>query len=399
MFASGFWNQISTASSGLQLLLVTSMAGLAYIYAGYPLLVLYQAKRTTKAGGRRSESIELDRATVSVVIVAHNEARTLPRKIQSLLQSKNAWRIREILIGSDGSTDGTEQALADLKEPCVKVISFSERRGKPSVLNDLVPTCASELVLLADARQLFDSECVDRLVERFKDPTVGIVSGELVLRTESQESAAATGIGFYWRYEKFIRRCESQWRGVPGATGACYMLRKELFQPIPPATILDDVAIPMLAITRGYRCLFEPAAVVFDQPSKSTGQESVRKRRTIAGVAQLARLYPRWLLPWRNPLWFEYISHKMLRLASPILMALTFFVNVALAEFPLYRFLLLTQMAFYTAAFVGWCYQATGRGSRLFGPPLMFVTLNVTTAAAIWDAMFSRYRVVWQKTM
>lgn len=391
--------QIMTASSGLQLLLAASLTVLAYIYAGYPLLLWYYAKRNSKAVPSPAEADGMDNATISVVIVAHNEARTLPKKIQSLLASSNAWRIREILIGSDGSTDDTDRALAELKEPRVKVISFSDRRGKPSVLNDLVPKCESGYVLLADARQHFDSECIDRLLARFKDPMVGVVSGELILRTESHESAAAAGIGFYWRYEKFIRRCESQWRGVPGATGACYMLRKELFQPIPTATILDDVAIPMQAITRGYRCLFEPAAVVFDQPSKSTGQESVRKRRTIAGVAQLACLFPHWLLPWRNPLWFEYISHKMLRLASPALMAVTLFANIALVELPFYRFLLLTQMAFYTSAFVGWCYQAAGRGSRLFGPPLMFVTLNLTTAAAIWDAMFSRYRVVWQKTM
>lgn len=399
MSASALWMQIMTASSGLQFLLGTSLGVLAYIYVGYPLLVWYRSRRNAKAIDDHSSPIKMQDATVSVVIVAHNEARILPRKIQSLLASENAWRIREILIGSDGSTDGTDRVLAELHEPRVKLISFSERRGKPSVLNDVVPKCQSDYVLLADARQLFDSKCLDRLLAQFEDPSVGVVSGELILRTESQESTAAAGIGFYWRYEKFIRRCESQWRGVPGATGACYMLRKELFQPIPPATILDDVAIPMQAITRGYRCLFEPQAVVFDEPSKSTGQESVRKRRTIAGVAQLACLFPQWLLPWKNPLWFEYISHKMLRLASPVFMALTLIANLALAELPLYRLLLLTQMAFYTSAFVGWCYQAAGRGSRLFGPPLMFVTLNVTTAAAIWDALFSRYRVVWQKTM
>jgi len=389
-----------TTSGVLQLLFFTCLAVLIYIYAGYPLLVWSRARARARTGRNiGGPSTDVGEAIVSVVIVAHNEARTLPRKIRSLLASENAVRIREILIGSDGSTDETERVLAELNEPRVKVIGFNERRGKPSVLNDLVPRCQSELILLADARQLFDPKCIERLIAQFADPTVGVVSGELVLRAESTESTAAAGIGFYWRYEKFIRRCESLWRGVPGATGACYMLRKPLFQPIPPATILDDVAIPMQAVVRGYRCLFEPEAIVFDEPSKSTGQESVRKRRTIAGVAQLACLFPQWLLPWRNPLWFEYMSHKMLRLASPVFMALTLLTNVALVDLPLYRFLLLTQTAFYTSAFVGWCYQATGRGSRLFGPPLMFVTLNVTTAAAIWDALFARYRVVWQKTV
>lgn len=380
---------------GLQLTFWTSLAVLAYVYAGYPLLVWIRSKTCrTKPGLKDTGDLPF---SLSIVIVAHGESRTLPAKIRSLLNSAGADRIREILIGSDGSTDNTVQVVTALNEPKVRVFDFRERRGKPSVLNDLVPMCQSELVLLADARQLFDPNCIDRLIAHFADPTVGVVSGELVLRSDINQSTAAAGIGFYWRYEKFIRRSESQGRGVPGATGACYMLRKELFQPIPPATILDDVVIPMQAVARGYRCLFEPTALVFDEPSKSTRHESIRKRRTIAGIAQLVGLFPQWILPWRNPLWFEYVSHKLLRLTSPVFMVLTLATNCCLLDQPGYRVLLVLQTGFYAAAMIGWCYQLAGRGSRLFGPPLMFVTLNLTTIAALWDALSGRYRVTWQK--
>ncbi len=387
-----------TTNTGLQLLYWICLAVLVYIYAGYPILAWIRSR------GRRSRTMPAyadDGAggpSVSIVIVAHNEARTLPRKIRSLLESTCAERICEIWIGSDGSTDDTRRVIAELNEPRVKLVEFAARRGKPSVLNDLVPQCRAEIVLLADARQVFDPQCIARLLAHFNDETVGVVSGELVLRCEGTQTTAAAGIGFYWRYEKFIRRCESRGRGVPGATGACYAIRKSLFQSIPPATILDDVAIPMQAVARGYRCLFEPEALVFDEPSKSTRQEAVRKRRTIAGVAQLVRLFPQWLLPWRNPLWFEYVSHKLLRLGSPLFMVLIMAANLGLLQMPIYRVLLIVQLAFYMAALVGWCYQLAGRGSSLFGPPLMFVTLNLTTAAALWDALFARYRVTWQKT-
>ncbi|MBS0205174.1 MAG: glycosyltransferase family 2 protein [Planctomycetes bacterium] len=386
-----------TTSITLQLLFWTSLIVLFYIYVGYPIVCWSRMRRDT-VPLERDKSILDDDRKVSIVIVAHNEARTLPRKIHSLLQSNGAGRIREILIGSDGSTDGTRQVLEQIGDPRVRYCHFAERRGKPSVLNDVIPLCQSEFVLLADARQVFDPDCLQRLLAHFCDPTVGVVSGELVLRGDANQTAAAAGIGFYWRYEKFIRHCESRGRGVPGATGACYMLRKNLFQPIPASTILDDVAIPMQAVTRGYRCLFEPGALAFDEPSKSTRQESIRKRRTIAGAAQLVGLFPQWLIPWQNPLWFEYVSHKLLRLASPVFVALALATNLTLLAFPMYQVLMLAQSAFYVAAVVGWSYQATGRGSRLFGPPLMFVTLNLTTAAALWDALFARYRVTWQKT-
>ena len=380
----------------LQMSYWCSLAMLAYIYVGYPLLAWARCRRSTNVPEQAPTSETS--AEVSIVIVAHNESRSLPAKIRSLLNSTGAERIREILIGSDGSTDDTAEVIARLHEPRVRVVNFPDRRGKPSVLNDLVPQCQAGIVLLADARQMFDPHCLQRLLRHFSDPIVGVVSGELVLRRDESQTTAAAGIGFYWKYEKFIRQCESRGRGVPGATGACYAIRKDLFCPIPESTILDDVAIPMQAVVRGYRCLLESGARIFDEPSQSTRQESIRKRRTIAGVAQLARLFPQWLLPWRNPLWFEFVSHKLLRLVSPLLIAQVLVSNLCLLELPLYRVLLMTQLGFYAAALVGWCYQVSGRGSRLFGPPLMFVALNLTTAAAIWDALFARYRVTWQKT-
>ena len=377
----------------LQILFWLSVLGLGYIFAGYPLVAWWQSRSGWST--RVKQNVE---RPVSIVIVAHNEARTLPKKLLSLLASTRAEWIREILIGSDGSTDDTAQVLAAIADPRVKLFPFASRRGKPAVLNELVPQCQSEFVLLADARQEFAPDCIERLLENFTDPNMGVVSGELVLRTSAGSTDAAQGIGFYWKYEKFIRRCESQWRGVPGATGACYAIRKSLFRPIPEQTILDDVVIPMQAVTSGFRCVFEPAAQVFDEPSQSSGQESVRKRRTIAGVAQLIRLFPEWLSPAHNPLWFEYVSHKLLRLLAPLLMVLALATNLMLLNSPVYWFLLNVQAVFYVSAAMGWLFQQRGRRSSLFGPSLMFVTLNLTTTLALWDAFRANYRVTWQKT-
>ena len=376
----------------LQTVFWISVIGLAYIFAGYPLLVWFCALKFRKPVTNASQPRK-----VSVVIVAHNEARNLPRKLTSILACVRSEWIEEILIGSDGSTDDTVQVLEQFPDPRVHVIDFKQRRGKPSVLNDLIPRCKGDIVLLADSRQDFDSRCVEKLLANFEDPKIGVVSGELVLRSQAGESTAAKGIGFYWKYEKFIRKCESGFRGVPGATGACYAIRKSLFQPIPEQTILDDVAIPMQAVVQGYRCLFEPLAMIYDLPSGSTKQESIRKRRTIAGAAQLIRLYPSWIWPTRNPIWLEFVSHKLLRLVSPLLLVAALLTNACLLEFSAYRILLILQIAFYTAAAIGWLYQFLGRKAALFGAPLMFVTLNLTTVLALWDAARSRYRVTWQK--
>jgi cellulose synthase/poly-beta-1,6-N-acetylglucosamine synthase-like glycosyltransferase len=371
-----------------------SVATVAYIYAGYPLLVGILCRLRPRSVSKASVN-----CSVSVVLAAHNEARRIVPRLNNLLSLHGAEAIREILVGSDGSTDETPALVQTCTDPRVRLIAFPVRRGKAAVLNDLISRCTGDVVLLTDARQEFAPDCLQALLANFADPTVGVVSGELVLRTTTTTTTAAAGIGSYWRYEKWIRRCESRFRGVPGATGACYALRRAFFRPIDENTLLDDVAIPMHIVCQGFRCVFEPAAIAWDDPARTPTQEAIRKRRTIAGAVQLLRLYPQWLNPRCNPLWWEYVSHKVARLTSPGWLMLALASNAALAAYPLYRVLFVAQLAFYAAAVCGWCYQQLGRRSQLFGPFLMFLILNLTTIRALWDALRSRYDVTWKKAL
>ncbi len=376
-----------------QLIFWLSILGVAYIFVGYPLLV-FALSRLRPLRTKKAVNVE----PVSVVIVGFNEAVRLPAKIASVLASDDAQLIRELIVASDGSTDDTTSVINALNDPRIRLISFADRRGKPSVLNDVLPQCQSDLVVLMDARQEVDRAAIKELAANFADPTVGVVSGELVFRSEGDVSTVSKGIGIYWRYEKFIRKCEGRFRSVPGATGAIYALRRSLFRPIPPQTILDDVVIPMQAVTAGYRCLFEPLAIAFDQPSDSTAKESIRKRRTIAGAAQLIVNHPAWLLPWRNPIWFEFVSHKLMRLVSPLLLLVAATANLLLSSHPIYVVLLMWHAAFYASALIGWSFQRAGQRSVLFGAQLMFVALNATTVAALLDALRGRFRATWQRT-
>ena len=378
----------------LQTLFWLSLSGLAYVYLGYPLLVRVLSRIRPL---RRVRQPADPSQKVSVVIACHNDAECIRVKLNELLWSEQADVVREILIGSGGSTDHISDEIAAIGDKRVRLVEFPDRRGKPAVLNDLIPQCSCEIVVLCDARQVLSERAIPALLANFADPSVGVVSGELMFRDIGNESTAGRGIGAYWRYEKMIRKSEACFRSVPGATGALYAIRKSLFQPIGQATLLDDVVIPMQAVVGGSRCVFEPEAIAWDDPSASLGQEAVRKRRTIAGAAQLLLDHPSWLLPWKNPIWFEFISRKVLRLASPAMLCMVAVTNVLLAADPLYRLLLIFHVSFYCSALAGWVLQKTGRPSSLFGVQLMFLTLNVTTVAALWDALRGRFRVTWQK--
>lgn len=363
-----------------------SAIGVIYLYLGYPAWVWLMARMRPRPVRKAPYG-----GLCSVVVAAHNEAETLPRKLASLLASADGERIGEVLVGSDGSDDGTVQAVEALRDKRVRVVTFPERRGKAAVLNDLVPQCRSEVVVLTDARQEIEPGALAALLANFADERVGVVSGELVFRGGGT-TVAARGVGFYWRYEKFIRRSESRFGSVPGATGALYAMRKELFRPIHVDSLLDDVAIPMQAIVGGARCVFESGAVVYDRPAESVAAENIRKRRTIAGNAQLIALYPGWLLPWRNPIWFQYVSHKLGRLLSPFFLLGALCASALLAREPAYAVLLSGQVLFYAVALAGRVFPI-----RTCAAATMFVSLNVTTLMALADAAAGRFNVKWER--
>ncbi|MEI6516279.1 MAG: glycosyltransferase, partial [bacterium] len=350
------------------LAVVICIAGLTYIYVGYPVLIWVLARMCTRAGVRRGGGGALQ---CSVVIAAYHEGLALNRKVESILQSRDLDAVREIVIGLDGPPiegDPTSEQLELIARhkvedsdkrggsgriPRIRVVSFPERRGKAALLCELVPMASADILVMMDARQVIHPEAIRQLLANFTDESVGVVSGELVFVSGKEPPVPGVvqqGVGVYWLYEKFIRRCEGRFRSVPGATGALYAIRRNLFRPIPAGTLLDDVAIPMQAVEQGSRCVFEPGAEVYDAPAETAGREAVRKRRTIAGVVQLMCIYPRWMLPWHNPIWFEYVSHKLLRLCSPLLLAGLLISNLMVLAQPAFQLLLALQGVFYLLA-------------------------------------------------
>lgn len=376
-----------------QILFWVATAGVVYIFAGYPVLITVLAKLFP-----RSPQVEGEVLPFSILITACNEEATLKNKLDNIFASKMSEKIVEVLVASDGSTDRTCEIVRLYNDSRVQLHHFNERRGKPAMLNDVVPQCQSEIVVLMDVRQMLSHDALVNLVQNFNDETIGVVSGELVFREDEGKTTASQGVGFYWKYEKFIRKNESLFASVPGATGAFYGIRKNLFQPIPEQTLLDDVQIPMQAVVQKKRCIFEPRAVIYDTPSQSTQQESIRKRRTIAGAAQLILMNPSWLLLWKNPIWMQYLSHKVARIFSPLLLIIVAVTNLLLWQSQFYRTLLILQILFYFAAILGWVFQKMGKRSRLLGPFLMFLSLNITTLFALWDAARGKFRVTWQRS-
>ena len=352
-----------------------------YTYALFPLLLMLRA-----GGGRESVPPRPDDwPPVSIVIAARDEARCLPGKLASLAALDYPPGRLETVIVSDGSSDGTVALLtaAAADDPTIELVHYPVAAGKPTALNAGVARASGEVIVFMDARQTVSPNAVRALVTRLGDPSVGVVSGELMILGgegggEGGEGGEAVSIGLYWRYEKWIRRTESRLFSTTGASGALYAIRRAHWSELPADVLLDDFDVPIRLLGHGLRTVFEPAAKAFDRTEAAIAGEFRRKVRTLAGNFQSFRRHP-WLFdPRRNPVWWQFLSHKVFRLFVPYAL-LGAFATAALGDTPLLRTMFWLQALFYASA-LGGCVGVDNRLSRF---ARTFVQLN---AAAVLGA-------------
>ncbi len=364
---------------------------LAYTHFGYPLLIAAWARRV-RPSVDRGDALP----AVSILVVAHNEAHLIEARIRNLLALDYPREKLDLMIASDGSTDGTAERARACEAEGLRVFAFTGRRGKAAVLNELVPQARAAIVTLADARQEFEPGALRALVAPFQDERAGAVSGELVLQS-GNDRRLGQGVGLYWRYEKWIRGNEARADSTVGTTGAIYAIRRDLFEPIPPETILDDVLVPMRIVRQGYRALFEPRARALDRVSARPADEFQRKVRTIAGNFQLFA-QERWLLdPRQNRIWFQTASHKALRLLTPLLLGAILLSSLALHGDWIARAALVGQAAFYGAALAAHALRDGRRKTPLLTVPYITCLLAVATVVALGRFTVGRQAVTWHK--
>lgn len=375
----------------LEIVLYSSIAVLGYTYLGYPLLLAVWV-RYGRIPVHKAEATP----SVTVVIAVWNEALRIKDRLTDCLAQEYPEQCLNIVVVSDGSTDGSAEVVKSIGSSRVKLVALEKRMGKAVALNHGMMAADGEIIVYTDARQKFSSTAVRELVQNFTDPTVGAVTGELVLEESLDKGSRSHAGGLYWKVEKWIRKNEGAIDSVIGATGAIYAIRRSLYSSLPPGTILDDLLTPMQIAMRGLRVVFEARALAYDVVPSNYRAEFSRKVRTLAGNYQAISLCPGLLLPWRNRLFFQFISHKICRLIAPLCMILLLLANCGLRSGWL-ELLLLAQIAGYGLALIGWGFRTIGIHDRWTSPAFTFCMLNV--AAMLGAIQFFRSRaIVWEKT-
>ena len=364
-----------------------SAAVISYAYVGY-LIWLWLRAQWRPCPAQRGFCQKL----VSVVMVVRNEEAVLARKVSNLLALDYPGNDFQVVVVSDGSTDSTESILREFaRNPHVHVLLNQLPGGKAAGLNAGMTAAQGDIVVFTDARQEIETEAIRLLVENFADPEVGAVSGELMLG-DPASGETGRGMGLYWQIEKRVRELEAATGSVVGATGAIYAVRRDLVVEVPPDTILDDVFIPMHVARQGFRVLFDERARAWDRPDLGTQREFRRKVRTLTGNYQLVQLAP-WLLRKENPLRFEFISHKLLRLVVPFAL-LAALVAAALAPGSFYRVAFWAQIGIYALGLLGFAGWNLGPLSRLSNVAYTLVALNAAALLAFVN-LVTGHKTVW----
>jgi poly-beta-1,6-N-acetyl-D-glucosamine synthase len=375
-------------------LLWISLTLVFYVYAIYPLLIAAAAMGRRRISAPEIPEGELPR--IAVTIPASNEERWIARKIENTLALDYPHEKLRVIVASDGSTDRTSEIAQQYARRGVELIEFPSRIGKQEVLNRAIPQIAEEIVILTDANALLDPLAAQRLVRHFADPRIGCVAGRRVCAVQDR-SAPSLGESIYWRYESWIKSSESRVHSATCADGQIYAVRRAAVARVEKGG--EDFLIPMTMVSRGYRFVFEPEAVALVPAAAGLESEFHRKIRSHACFLLNAWLLRRLLVPGRSPVWWQLLSHHVLRMTVPPAMACALFTSVMLAESShFYAALFVAQGLFYGLAAVGYFLAQHGCRPKIFYIPFYFTFAQFALGVAWWRWARGRHDFAWQRT-
>jgi cellulose synthase/poly-beta-1,6-N-acetylglucosamine synthase-like glycosyltransferase len=292
---------------------LAALLALAIIWLGYPCAIRL-------LGGLRPEAAPTAQlpTAVSVILATCEDAKMVRDRVANLLATDHPPSLIEVIVALDATNARTSpDELAEIDER-VRVVPGDGPGGKSATLNAGVRAARYPVLVFADSAQRFEQDAIPALVSGLSDPRVAAVSGMLELPGSHGRLNLAER---YWRLERWLRKWEAQVHSCVGVTGAIYAMKRELWQPLPANLILDDVYLPMRLVLDGGRIGFTDQARARDVRRFAPAQEYRRKVRTLTGVIQVCAWLPAVLNPMRNPLWLQFVFHKLLRLLTPYLAA------------------------------------------------------------------------------
>ncbi len=372
---------------------------IAISYLLYPLFIVFYSKIKPL----RLQEEENYCPTISIIIAAYNEELVLEETIENFLQLEYPKEKIEIIIGSDCSTDKTNEIIKKLENKypdIIRGIIFNQRRGKSIVLNDLVKEAKNDILVFSDANTIYQKNALKEMLKYYKDEKVGGVSGRLILLNSKEAEKAGNKENVYWDFETQLKIAEGKLGILIGANGGIYSIRKFLYDPIPDnIPVTDDLFISLTVLLKKYYLLYEKNATAIEYNAPDINIEHKRKIRfNKSNIKSLVYLY-KLLSPKYGLASFSFFAHKIIRWLSPILFIIIFISNLLILENNLfYKIFFILQIIFYFLSFMGYILNKLKINISIFSLPYYFTLIHLGLLKGLLQALFTKGTGVWEPT-
>ncbi|QEM09913.1 glycosyltransferase family 2 protein [Mucilaginibacter rubeus] len=386
----------------MKIILAISLFIVFYTFVGYGifLYIIIRIKRVFKGTKALPAENSDTLPSCTLIIAAYNEEYFIEEKIKNSLQLNYPEGKLKLLFVTDGSSDKTPDIIAGY--PQIQLLHKPERAGKIAAVHRAMEYVDTDAVVFTDANTFLNKDALIKICRHYSDATVGAVAGEKRVHIDENADASAAGEGFYWKYESALKKWDSELYSVVGAAGELFSVRRSLYQPVEPDTVLDDFMISMLIAAKGYRIVYEPEAYATETASENVSEELKRKVRIAAGGIQSILRLKKLFNPFPYPvLSFQYVSHRVLRWTiTPFLLILSFILTVVLALKPNetdMQLLLLAQVLFYILALLGLLMEKRQLRIKVLFIPYYFCVMNYAVLAGIIRYFSTKQSAVWEK--
>lgn len=386
-------------TTGFILLFIIPVILVFYTYVAFPAILCLYGRRRKRAPVPLL--IPETWPEVTILISAYNEEAVLAEKLESIVSADYPDHLKKVLVGSDGSHDATVRVASEFaaRHPWIQVMDFDVRRGKPSVINDLVGMASSEIIVLTDANVIFDKQVLKHLVKHFSEEKTGLVGANILNKGIKPDGISHQEMSYIQR-ENRIKYYEGLlWGTMMGPFGGCYAMRKNLFQPVPDNYLVDDFFICMHIILKGYACINELEAVCYEDVSNDIFQEYIRKARISAGNFQNLSSFRKLLLRPFSPSGFCFLSHKVLRWFTPFfILASTAGLGIMTDAHPVYGYLFAAEVFLIFSPLIDWLLGISGIHIRFLRFVAYFSFMNLALLKGFFRYVSGIHSNVWTPT-
>jgi len=339
---------------------------------------------------------------VSIIISVFNEEKVIEKTIRNFLQSDYDLSKIEFVIGSDSSTDSTNEIISELQKeiPSIKFFPFPKRRGKSCVLNDLVNEASSEILIFSDANTIYHRDAINNLVKYYVDPIVGGVSGKLNLIEFEEFIHSGSQEIKYWNFETWLKEKEGKIGKLIGANGGIYSLRKKYFVQIPTEyPIVDDFYLSLKVLEQNRDFLYIKDAEAEELTAPNLMAEFKRKIRGNANILSTIKTIKKLLNPSFGVISYSLWSHKLIRWFTPIILLLIFIINLFLyqtGEFFQYFFTI--QLLLYFLGLLGYILNKLNFRVQPLLLIFYFMMTNTAMLIGLFQFILGKNTAYWQPT-